>query len=56
MKPSGPGLLFVGCFLVTVSISVLVIGSEKLLSDRRKPQYRSIIEKKEKSIEKIPND
>ena len=25
MKPSGPGLLFVGRFLVTVSISVLVI-------------------------------
>ena len=26
MKPSGPGLLFVGRFLITVSISVLVIG------------------------------
>ena len=26
MKPSGPGLLFVGRFLMTVSISVLVIG------------------------------
>ena len=26
MKPSGPGLLFVGRFLSTVSISVLVIG------------------------------
>ena len=26
MKPSGPGLLFVGRFLIMVSISVLVIG------------------------------
>ena len=26
MKPSGPGLLFVGRFLIIVSISVLVIG------------------------------
>ena len=26
MKPSGPGLLFVGRFLITVSISLLVIG------------------------------
>ena len=26
MKLSSPGLLFVGCFLITVSISVLVIG------------------------------
>ena len=26
MKPSGPGLLFVGGFLITVSISVLVIA------------------------------
>ena len=26
MKPSGPGLLFVGRFLITVPISVLVIG------------------------------
>ena len=26
MKPSGPGLLFVGRFLTTVSVSVLVIG------------------------------
>ena len=26
MKPSGPGLLFVGRFLLTVSTSVLVIG------------------------------
>ena len=26
MKPSGPGLLFVGRFFITVSISVLVIG------------------------------
>ena len=26
MKPSGPGLLFVGRFLITVSISVLVMG------------------------------
>ena len=26
MKPSGPGLLFFGRFLITVSISVLVIG------------------------------
>ena len=26
MKPSGPGLLFVGRFLITVSISVLVVG------------------------------
>ena len=25
MKPSGPGLLFVGSFLITVSISILVI-------------------------------
>ena len=26
MKPSGPGLLFAGRFLITVSISVLVMG------------------------------
>ena len=26
MKPSGPGLLFVGRFMITVSISVLVMG------------------------------
>ena len=26
MKPSGPGLLFVGRVLITVSVSVLVIG------------------------------
>ena len=26
MKPSGPGLLFVGIFLITVLVSVLVIG------------------------------
>ena len=26
VKPSGPGLLFVGRFLITVSISVLVLG------------------------------
>ena len=26
MKPSGPGLLFVGRFFITVSISVLVMG------------------------------
>ena len=26
MKPSGPGLLFAGRFLVTVSISMLVMG------------------------------
>ena len=26
MKPSGPGLLFVGIFLITVLISVRVIG------------------------------
>ena len=26
MRPSGPGLLFVGGFLITVMISVLVIG------------------------------
>ena len=26
MKPSGPGLLLAGRFLVTVSISVLVMG------------------------------
>ena len=26
MKPSGPGLLFVGRLLITVSISVLLIG------------------------------
>ena len=27
MKPSGPGLLFAGRFLITVSISLLVMGS-----------------------------
>ena len=26
MKPSGPGLLFAGRFLITVSISLLVMG------------------------------
>ena len=26
MKPSGPGLLFAGRFLITVSISMLVMG------------------------------
>ena len=26
MKPSGPGLLFAGRFLITVSISVFVMG------------------------------
>ena len=26
VKPSGPGLLFAGRFLITVSISVLVMG------------------------------
>ena len=26
MKPSGPGLLFAGRFLITVLISVLVVG------------------------------
>ena len=26
MKPSGPGLLFVGIFLITVSIFLLVMG------------------------------
>ena len=26
MKPSGPGLLFAGRFLITVSISTLVMG------------------------------
>ena len=26
MKPSGPGLLFAGRFLITLSISVLVMG------------------------------
>ena len=31
MKPSGPGLLFVGRFLITVSISVLVKGLLRFL-------------------------
>ena len=30
MKPSGPGLLFGGRFLITVSISVLVMGLLRL--------------------------
>ena len=31
MKPSAPGLLFVGSFLITYSISLLVIGLFKLI-------------------------
>ena len=31
MKPSGPGLLFAGRFLITVSISVLVMGLLRFL-------------------------
>ena len=31
MKPCGPGLLFVGSFLITVSISVLVLACSSFL-------------------------
>ena len=32
MKPSGPGLLFAGRFFITISISVLVMGSHGFLN------------------------
>ena len=59
MKPSGPGLLFVGKLLITVSISLLVIGqSTKTLSStwlRRKGRRkeRKKIIKKQNKINKI---
>ena len=36
MKPSGPRLLFVGRFLITVSISVLVVGYSDLCKTKTK--------------------
>ena len=39
MKPSGPGLLFAGRFLITISISVLVMGLLRFsISSNRGPR------------------
>jgi len=66
VKPAGPGLLFVGRFLITVSISLLVMGLLRFsvsswffekVNKIDKPLARLIKKKREKNeINNIRND